>query len=115
MVRGVVLSRVEGLTVGKCELCGIEGELTKHHLVPQSVSRSSKYPKSLKRDEGNFLMVCSECHGQIHALYTNQQLRDLYSSKELLLGSEGFGRFVKWRRKHPGFSGSSKMSKARRR
>lgn len=99
---------------GKCELCGVETDLTKHHLVPQSVSRSGKYPKSLKTDEGNFLMVCNECHGQIHALFSNQQLRDLYYTKELLLGSDGFGKFVMWRRKHPEFTGSSKMASGRR-
>jgi len=98
----------------KCQLCGLEEKLTKHHLIPQNVSRSNKYPKSLKTDESNFLMVCSECHSHIHALYTNQQLRDLYFTKEKLLESEEFGKYVCWRIKHPDFKGSSKMSNSQK-
>ena len=100
--------------MGKCELCGIETKLTKHHLVPQNVSRSANHPKSLKTDESNFLMVCSECHGQIHALYSNQELRDFYSTKEKLLEAESLKKFLLWRRKHQNFSGSSRMSSRRR-
>jgi len=99
---------------GNCELCGLELELTKHHLIPQRVSRSTKYSKDLKTDESNFLWICGECHGQIHALYTEQELRDFYSTKEALLASEKFGKFVKWRMKHPNFKGSSKMSNDKR-
>ena len=99
---------------GRCELCGKETKLTKHHLIPQNVSRSNKYPKSLKTDESNFLMICSECHSSIHGFYTNQELRDLYYTKELLMESEEFGRYLSWKVKHPDFKGSSKMSNRRR-
>lgn len=98
----------------KCELCGIETELTKHHLIPKRVSRSTKYSKKLKTDESNFLWICGECHGQIHALFTEQELRDLYCTKEALLSSEKLSKFIKWRQKHPNFTGSSKMSSDKR-
>lgn len=101
---------------GKCELCGLDTHrLTKHHLVPQNVSRTRKHPKSLKNDEGNFLWVCEECHSRIHSEFSNQELRDLYSTKEGLMSSEQIQKYVEWRRKHPNFSGSSKMSDRRRR
>ena len=98
----------------KCELCGVEAKLQKHHLVPQRVCRSSKYSKDLKTDESNFLWICNECHRQIHALYTEQELRDFYSTKEALLEAEELKKFIAWRQKHPAFSGSSKMSSRKR-
>lgn len=103
------------MSKGICETCGLERDLTKHHLIPQHVSRSAKYSKDLKTDESNFLWICGECHSQIHALHTDQELRDMFFTKELLLADEKFGKFVRWRMKHPDFSGSSKMSNDRKR
>ena len=96
----------------KCEICGLECDVTKHHLVPQSQSRHKN--KYLKTDEGNFLWVCTECHSQIHALFTNYELKTLYNTKELLLAEPRFRKFVEWRMKHPEFKGSSKMSNKRK-
>lgn len=100
---------------GNCELCGCECDLTKHHLIPQKVSRSAKYGKELKTEESNFLWICTECHSQIHALYSEQELRDFYYTRELLLSSDKLGKFIKWKVKHPTFNGSSKMSNHRKR
>lgn len=96
----------------KCEICGLECDVTKHHLVPQSQSRHKN--KYLKTDEGNFLWVCTECHSQIHALFTNYELKTLYNTKEALLDEPRMRKFVEWRRKHPDFKGSSKMSNKRK-
>ena len=96
----------------RCEICGIPAPLTKHHLVPVNVSRHKN--KYLKTDEGNFLWVCTECHSQIHALFSNQELKEKYSTKELLMNEPRFRKFVEWRMKHPDFKGSSKMVKERR-
>jgi hypothetical protein len=98
----------------ECELCGMVCKLQKHHLIPQRVSRSAKYSKSLKTDESNFLWICNECHGQIHALYSEHELRDLYFTKELLCEAEDLKRFIMWKIKHPKFKGSSKMSNKRK-
>ena len=97
----------------KCEICGLECKPTLHHLIPQSQSRHKN--KYLKHDAGNFLWVCLECHSQIHALFSNQELKDLYNTKELLLGNEKFAKYVEWRKKHPYFNGSSKMARERKR
>lgn len=96
--------------VDKCELCGIACKLEKHHLVPQVKCHSSKYGKNLKTDESNFLWICGPCHRKIHSLFTNNELRDMYNTRELLLSNEDMVAFVKWRLKHQNFSGSSKMS-----
>ena len=96
----------------KCEICGCECNLTVHHLIPQNQSRHKN--KYLKTDEGNFLWVCTECHSQIHALFTNYELKTHYPTKELLLAEPRFAKFVEWRKKHPDFKGSSKMSNKRK-
>ena len=96
----------------KCEICGCECNPTKHHLVPQQQSRHKN--KYLKTDEGNYLWVCTECHSQIHALFSNYELKTLYNTKELLLAEPRFAKFVEWRKKHPDFKGSSKMSNKRK-
>ena len=92
-----------------CEICGSPDDLTVHHLVPQQVSRHKN--KYLKTEESNFLRICQECHSQIHALYTNQELKELYYTKELLLAADKFKKYVDWKLKHPNFKGSSKMSR----
>ena len=102
----------DGETGKKCEICGYEGNLTVHHLIPQQQSRHKN--KYLKTDEGNFLWICEECHSQIHALFSNYELKTLYPTKELLLSEPRFAKFVEWRKKHLDFKGSSKMAKERR-
>ena len=98
---------------GICELCGCECALTKHHLVPQARCKN-KY-KQIKEDEANLLWICRQCHDQIHALWDENALRDLYSTKEKLLAAEPMQKFIAWRQKHPSFDGHSKMSNSRKR
>ena len=96
-----------------CELCGLPCEITAHHLIPKSQTRN-KY-KEIKEDPSNLLWVCRSCHDQIHSLWDNTQLRDLYNTKEKLLFAPEMQKFIAWKRKHPDFTGHSKMSNARRR
>jgi hypothetical protein len=96
----------------KCQLCGIECELTKHHLVPQ-LKLKNKY-KSLKDDSSNILWICRSCHDQIHTTFSENDLRDNYNTKEKLIEHEGFKKFLAWKVKHPDFKGHSKMSKERK-
>ena len=98
-----------------CEACGCEADLTEHHLVPKHVCRSNKYSKDLKTDKSNIIMICRTCHDFVHATWSDQELRDLYSTKESLLAAPEFTKFVAWRRKHPEFKGSSKMGNSRKR
>jgi len=98
---------------GKCETCGCEAELTKHHLVPQA--RVKNGYKDLKDDPANVIMICRPCHDAIHAAYDETTLRNLYSTKEKLLAAPAVTKFIAWRKKHPEFRGSSKMNNGRRR
>lgn len=96
----------------KCELCGSEFNLTRHHLVPK-LKAKNKY-KEIRDDDSNILIVCRSCHDQIHALYSESQLRDLYSSKEALSEAPELKKFISWKKKHLDFKGHSKMSNVRR-
>lgn len=96
-----------------CELCGLECEPTKHHLVPKLKSKRGKY-RELKEDSSNLLWICRSCHDQIHSLWNETTLRDLYSTREKLLAAPEMQKFIAWKRKHPDFIGHSKMSNARR-
>ena len=97
----------------KCELCGLECELTKHHLVPK-LKAKNKY-KDIKEDPSNIIWICRSCHDQIHSLWDESTLRDLYSTKESLLKSSEMQKFIAWKKKHPEFKGHSKMNNNRRR
>ena len=97
----------------KCELCGSTTKLTRHHLVPQ-VRCKNKY-KAVKNDDSNILVVCETCHSKIHATFTENELRDLYSTKDKLLAAPEIASYVAWKAKHPNFSSNStKMSNRRR-
>ena len=96
----------------KCAACGCDGPLTLHHLVPQVTCRN-KY-KEVKDDPSNHVMLCSSCHSQIHALFDENQLRDRYCTLEALLAAPEFKKYVEWKKKHPDFDGSSKMSNGRK-
>lgn len=100
------------MNLEQCELCTCKAKLTKHHLIPK-VRCKNKYQK-LKNDDNNFIWICNECHSHIHATYSENELRDNYSSKDLLLQSEKIQKFIKWRKKHQDFSGGSKMSNRRK-
>lgn len=97
---------------GRCETCGCEAELTKHHLVP--VAKAKNKYKAVKEDPSNHIWICRSCHDQIHALYDETELRDLYSTREKLLEATEFKKYVSWKAKHPDFSGHSKMSNKRK-
>ncbi|HEX8464806.1 MAG TPA: hypothetical protein VF627_09345 [Abditibacterium sp.] len=75
-----------------CALCEREvAKLTEHHLKPKS---------RLKKGESTpTIWICSACHRQIHALFTNWQLADEYNSLERLRDEPQMEKFLKWIRK----------------
>lgn len=101
------------MSADACELCGSPENLTRHHLCPR-LKCKNKY-KKIENDDSNILIVCEDCHRTIHAYFDENQLRDLYPSKDALLGNEKFAAFVEWKIRHPGKSSPSKMSNSRRR
>ena len=56
-----------------CELCGREVPLTKHHSTP----------KQKKGKKGEAIYLCGPCHKQVHALFTNSELKKLNTVEKL--------------------------------
>jgi hypothetical protein len=75
-------------------LCGrqfAERELTKHHCLP--------------REEGgnrdHVALICRQCHGMVHATFTNATLAALYPTMGQLRKAPELAAYVKWARKQP--------------
>jgi hypothetical protein len=89
-----------------CGLClrGFDRDgLTKHHLLPKS--RGGK--------EEHVELLCSQCHGMVHATFTNRTLAVGYTTIDELRTCPELAPFIKWVRKQP--PGRKKRNKARRR
>jgi hypothetical protein len=77
-----------------CSLCGrcfTQRHLTRHHCRP--------------REKGGTVedveLIRSQCHGMIHATYTNETLAALYPTIHQLLKAPELAAFLKWVRKQP--------------
>lgn len=58
-----------------------------HHLRPEERATSPT------------VMLCRPCHKQIHALFTNEELREEYDTIEALRGAELLQEYIDWIRK----------------
>lgn len=86
MVKGAVLMEK------RCELCERSDiKLTKHHLIPREEGGTEK----------DIVMICSDCHRQIHASYSNQELALRLFSIEALKGDEKLKKFIRFIKKQP--------------
>ena len=73
-----------------CPLCNRAVETTTdHHLIPVSKGGKVKVP------------ICIPCHNTIHDLFTNNELRDIYNTIEMLKAHDRFQKYLKWIRKKP--------------
>jgi hypothetical protein len=77
-----------------CGLCGrgfSRSDLTKHHCLPKSKGGTSD----------DVSMICSQCHGMVHATYTNRTLAAAYPSIEELRRAPELAAYIRWARKQP--------------
>lgn len=74
-----------------CPLCERSGlpKLTEHHVVPKS------------RGGKDTILICRDCHRQIHALFDNKTLENNLNSIEKLKRNPNIRRFLKWISKRP--------------
>ena len=75
-----------------CALCGRPFErrlLTQHHCLPKEKGGTHDHIE----------LICSQCHGMVHATYTNETLAAVYPTIEQLRKAPELARFVKWVRK----------------
>ena len=91
---------------GPCSLCGRPFErtqLTKHHCLPREKGGSQE----------DVELLCPQCHGMVHATYTNATLAALYPTIAQLRQAPELAAFVRWVRKQP--SSRRKSNQPRRR
>lgn len=71
----------------RCEICGREIRTETHHLHPQN------------RKESPTADACQPCHRQLHAVFTNHELRQEYDTPEAIREADRMRDFVTWIRK----------------
>ena len=77
-----------------CALCGRPFPaacLTKHHCLPRQKGGNTEHVE----------LICAQCHGMVHATYTNATLAQLYPTIEQLRSAPELVGFLKWVRKQP--------------
>jgi 5-methylcytosine-specific restriction protein A len=77
-----------------CALCGRAfhpAHLTRHHCVPRQKGGTREHVE----------MICRQCHGMVHATYTNQTLAALYADISQLRRAPELQGYLKWVRKQP--------------
>lgn len=77
-----------------CQLCNRDvQQLTVHHLIPrQTVKRKQS-------DPGPTIDICSPCHRQVHALYSNLELAKYLNTIDKLKSEPKMIKFLNWIRK----------------
>ena len=78
-----------------CELCGRkDSRLTKHHLIPRQKGGGSSRVKA--GETCPIAWLCKQCHNQVHALFTNRELKMHYSTIEKLKAHPAIIKFIEW-------------------
>jgi hypothetical protein len=81
----------EPLQCGLCERPFNRKQLTKHHCLPRQKGG----------DKDDVELLCSQCHGMVHATYTNATLASIYPTLFKLREAPELASFLKWVRKQP--------------
>ena len=77
----------------ECELCRRESaSYSKHHLVPRA--QGGGYGLTAK--------LCSMCHRQLHALFSEATLARELGTMEQIIANPQFARYLKWARRQRG-------------
>lgn len=97
---------MESPNLHRCALCAREfprGTLTRHHCLPREKGGEVE----------DIAFLCSQCHGMVHATFTNETLARCYPTIEMLRDAPELAGFLKWVRKQP--ASRRKRNKPRRR
>jgi 5-methylcytosine-specific restriction enzyme A len=77
-----------------CALCGRSfnvKQLTRHHCLPRQKGG----------DQDDVALICSQCHGMVHATFTNATLAAVYPTIDKLREAPELEDFLKWVAKQP--------------
>lgn len=87
-----------------CERPFVEKDLTKHHCLP--------------REEGGTVdhvaLICRQCHGMVHATFTNATLAVMYPTIAKLREAPELEKYLKWVRKQPPSSRKRNLPRKRK-
>jgi 5-methylcytosine-specific restriction protein A len=73
--------------MGTCSVClrtGSDLPTERHHLVPEN------------RKHSPVAEVCTPCHKQLHALFTNDELREDFDTVEALREADRMREYLAW-------------------
>lgn len=77
-----------------CQLCARHvKQLTAHHLIPRQTVKRKQASAGLTID------ICSPCHRQIHALYSNLELAKNLNTIDKLKSEPKMIKFLRWIKK----------------
>ena len=85
-----------------CALCEVSEGTSKHHVLPKSQGGTCT------------VLLCEDCHKQIHATLTNKQIEKSHTSIESLKEYEEINKWIAWRKKHPDVKVVHKQTKSRK-
>jgi 5-methylcytosine-specific restriction protein A len=77
-----------------CGLCGrqfIRPQLTRHHRRPREKGGSAD----------DVELICSQCHGMVHATFTNATLAAVYPTIAQLRMAAELAKYIRWVRRQP--------------
>ena len=81
-----------------CELCGLPGELTRHHIVPNPVrKRLKRRGKRGLESASSTVLLCRDCHRQLHALFAEKELASM--TWDEIRDNEDVRRWINWIRR----------------
>lgn len=88
---------------GLCQRAFPPRQLTRHHCLPRQKGGTQE----------DIVMICAQCHGMVHATYTNGTLANLYPSIDQLKSAPELSAYLRWVRKQP--ASRRKRNRSRRR
>lgn len=77
-----------------CSLCGRlfdRRQLTRHHCLPRQKGGTAD----------DIELLCPQCHGMVHATFTNATLARLYPTMAQLRRAAELAGYLRWVRKQP--------------
>jgi hypothetical protein len=87
----------------RCELCGRQVSLTRHHLIPKRTHRFGVIRAKYSKTELNSLIahLCKACHRHVHRTIRERDLAVHFHSIELLRTYPDINAFVDWLKDKP--------------
>jgi 5-methylcytosine-specific restriction endonuclease McrA len=83
---------------GNCSFCNREKDLTFHHFIPKTLHTNKYFKRLFDKDymKTNGANLCKDCHHTVHEFWTEKELGKKYNTKEKILNSEKFKKYLKW-------------------